>query len=223
MQIGIYQIRNLKTGDCYIGGTVKKGFQARKTHHFYLLQKGKHHSNALQSAYIKYGINDFIFEIIEICLPTEVFVREQWYLDNCICKYNMCPNATGKSGYHHSEETRQKISKSQLGKKLKPETVERIRQSKLGKRVSIKTEFKPGMVRSLESRQKQSITNTGRIGKARSIESRQKQSQTRKSKQIIPWNKGLTDVYSEAAKQAMRQAKLGKPSNRRRKGHNGSK
>ena len=61
---GIYEIRNLITGDCYIGSSMN--ITQRKNRHFRDLKNNSHHSIILQRAYCKYGIDAFMFNIIEI-------------------------------------------------------------------------------------------------------------------------------------------------------------
>lgn len=51
----------------YIGST--KSIKSRKYEHFHSLSKGKHHSSHLQKSYDKYGVENFIFYVLEECLP----------------------------------------------------------------------------------------------------------------------------------------------------------
>ena len=66
---GIYSITNTINGKQYIGSTAKS-FKARYNQHKSKLNVGKHHCKHLQSAYLKYGGQFFIFKIEEIVLDT---------------------------------------------------------------------------------------------------------------------------------------------------------
>lgn len=115
---GIYSITNELNGDRYIGST--NDFKRRLTHHRSDLRMQKHHSVILQRAYDKYGEHRFYIEILETCEPIQetLFLLEQKYLD-LKPKYNVSLIANRPPGFKGevSEETRQKIRLSNLGKK----------------------------------------------------------------------------------------------------------
>lgn len=87
MTSGIYKIVNIITNDCYIGSSVN--INKRKNQHFNLLKHKEHHSIYLQNAYNKYGKDNFIFNILELCEKDKCIEREQWFIDNINSKYNM--------------------------------------------------------------------------------------------------------------------------------------
>lgn len=60
---GIYQIRNIINNKIYVGSTVC--FKNRWAVHLFLLDRNKHGNSHLQSAWNKYGKDNFIFEILE--------------------------------------------------------------------------------------------------------------------------------------------------------------
>jgi group I intron endonuclease len=60
---GIYKITNLINGKTYIGQTDRLNYRERE--HFYRLENNTHHNEHLQRAFLKYGKNNFKFEIIE--------------------------------------------------------------------------------------------------------------------------------------------------------------
>jgi group I intron endonuclease len=77
---GIYQIRNLTNNKIYLGSS--KQFSSRlRSHKSLLLQKKKHHAYKLQRAINKYGLSNFIFEIIELVPESSLMEIEQEYLD----------------------------------------------------------------------------------------------------------------------------------------------
>ena len=116
---GIYIILNTLDNNCYIGSSVN--IKARFKVHLFLLSNNKHHSIKLQRAWNKYGENNFRFEILEICEPikdTLLFI-EQKYLD-LNPKYNCCKLATSTLGFHHSNETKKRLSELRRDPNRKP-------------------------------------------------------------------------------------------------------
>ena len=115
----IYKIKNLITNKIYIGSSCN-GLTRRKRVHISNLSNNKHHSNKLQHSYNKYGIENFIFEIIEYCTKYEIIDREQYwidYFDSYINGYNCTPLAKNCTDRPVTLETRLKISNSLKGVK----------------------------------------------------------------------------------------------------------
>ena len=123
---GIYKITCTANGKFYIGSSVN--LKRRHYGHFHELQTNTHSNKHLQSAYNKYGSETFIFEIIESFPKTttseDLFKIEQAYLDSLVpwdnkIGYNLC-KTTGqpvdRTGFKHSEETKQLMSKRGKGK-----------------------------------------------------------------------------------------------------------
>jgi group I intron endonuclease len=77
--VGIYRIKNLVNGKIYYGSSkdIKKRWRTHKNK----LNNGKHHNSPLLNAWNKYGEENFIFEIIELCDEKILLEREQYYLD----------------------------------------------------------------------------------------------------------------------------------------------
>lgn len=67
---GIYIIKNLVNSKIYVGST-KIAFHTRKTKHLNSLRNNTHYNEHLQNAWNKYGEENFVFEILIICLPNE--------------------------------------------------------------------------------------------------------------------------------------------------------
>ena len=90
---GVYQIRNRVTNKVYVGSSKK--LEERKNSHFRELRKGCHSNAHLQNSFIKYGEENFIFEIIEFCKLEERFDIEQYWIDKFFRKncYNINPEA----------------------------------------------------------------------------------------------------------------------------------
>jgi group I intron endonuclease len=112
MTSGVYQIKNLVNGKVYIGSsaTIKKRWREHKK----LLRRRKHHNRYLQHAWNKYGEANFVFEILEECLPEKLILLEQKWMDllhSCDQQfgYNINPTAGSCLGVKHSEETKNKL------------------------------------------------------------------------------------------------------------------
>ena len=150
MKTGIYKIENKVNGKFYIGSAVH--FSNRKSDHFRRLRLNTHKNIYLQNSYNKYGKDNFIMVLIEKCEKEELPIREQYYIDSLNPDYNICIKVEGRWGlnhteevknkisksvkkYHkekgHSEETKRKISESLKGKKQSSETIEKRRQANI--------------------------------------------------------------------------------------------
>jgi group I intron endonuclease len=69
----------------------------------------------ISRALIKNGYSNFSLEILEYCDIADLTEREQYYLDKFNPKYNTLKIAGSSSGYKHTEDTKEKISKSLKG------------------------------------------------------------------------------------------------------------
>jgi group I intron endonuclease len=79
-----------------------------------------HHSIKLQRAYNKYGIDNFIYEIIEECNELLLIEREQYWIDSlnsCKNGYNSSPTAGSPLGIKRSKKSKKKYSISKIGDK----------------------------------------------------------------------------------------------------------
>ncbi|MBC8275806.1 MAG: GIY-YIG nuclease family protein [Chloroflexi bacterium] len=127
---GVYRIRNKVNDKRYIGSTndFEKGWKERLR----TLRKRKYHNPHLQRAWNKYGEENFVFEIEEEVEGDNkaLLACEQVYLDEGFALgilYNIARIAgggailgegkSGMSGKHHSEETKNKMSKAKMGEK----------------------------------------------------------------------------------------------------------
>lgn len=110
MQSGIYIIRNIISGDFYIGSSIniKRRFYEHKT----ALTNNKHHSIILQRAWNKYGKDSFRFEELELIDNQHIICREQFYLDSLKPVYNIC-NIAGKG--NTNKRSLEFIEKMKLG------------------------------------------------------------------------------------------------------------
>lgn len=76
---GIYGIKNLKNGWIYIGSS--KHIRRRWHQHRALLNAGAHDNQKLQRAWMKYGVDAFVFEVIALMAEERLMVAEQEILD----------------------------------------------------------------------------------------------------------------------------------------------
>ena len=76
---GIYVIKNSTNGKFYIGSS--SDIRQRWAEHKSKLNKRRHVNTCLQNSWNKYGGDLFEFLVLEKCEPSELFVREQYFLD----------------------------------------------------------------------------------------------------------------------------------------------
>lgn len=107
---GIYRITNVINGNFYIGSS--SNIRRRVIEHISTL---RHHKGlrVLQRAWDKYGVDNFVVDVVELCLPAIRLDREQHYLDTLNPKYNIAINAhASTSGLPVTHLVREKISKA---------------------------------------------------------------------------------------------------------------
>ena len=106
-------ILNTYNNKCYVGGT--KNFYIRKQKHFRLLLINKHHSNHLQKAYNKYGIDKFIFILLEECEISKLIERETFWI---ALKNSLNPKYGYNIGIPQSNETLKEREETLLRKRI---------------------------------------------------------------------------------------------------------
>ena len=156
--IGIYCIRNVNRGKCYVGQSVD--IRSRQEFHFSF--RG---CFAIHHAIRKYGRNAFVFEILELCLEKNLDARECHWICALDC---VSPNGYNlREGGSHgrlSDETKSKISKANKGKvpwvkgrKLSPDHRRKISEAQKGR-----SSPNRGRFFSVEHRRNISISKTGK-------------------------------------------------------------
>jgi len=127
----IYKMKNLITGDFYIGSSTT--YDYRRWMHIHLCRKQKHHNAVIQEAWNTYGEGAFVFGIVEEVKDTKnLLEREQFYLDTLLPKYNRCKLAVSPLGIKHTDKSRLNIRNAHLGKKLSPESIAKRTATVLG-------------------------------------------------------------------------------------------
>lgn len=168
MKSGIYCIRRLSDGKCYIGQTLyfPRRFSAHRTH-----ANGYYIDRAIQ----KYGLDSFVFEIIERCEEDLLNQREIfWIAALDTVKPNGFNLTYGGKVFRHSEETKRKIGKASKGRVFSKEHKRKISASNKGKPSSMK-----GKTFSKEHRRKMSESHKGN---KHTPEARRKMSESKKGK-----------------------------------------
>lgn len=113
---GIYCIQSLTNNKKYIGSSIN--VFKRRNQHFSSLKNLKHKNKHLQSAYNKYGKDNFIFYVIEFVEnKNDLISREQYHIDNEKPEYNINLIANSSLGVKRSPETLEKMRKAVLGLK----------------------------------------------------------------------------------------------------------
>jgi len=170
---GIYQIQSfIKPEYIYIGSACN--IKHRIVCHLHLLRKNIHDNNILQNHFNKYGELDFQFLTKELCLKKDLIIREQYYINTLKPHFNILKIAGNCTGRIASEETRKKQSEirkgkyigknhSMFGKHHTEESKQKISCSKLGKKQSQTWILKriaknTGKKRTDETKQKMSRT-----------------------------------------------------------------
>jgi group I intron endonuclease len=203
---GIYKLVCNNNGKIYIGKStnIYKRINRHKN-------CSKHVDNRylLQNAIIKHGWDSFSVEILEIFENFKssedndyLLDRESHYIrhfesNNLDKGYNICEYSTDTGGKPLSEDHKEKIRKSLLGRKFSEETKQKMRQAQLGKKLSEEQKEKLrranlGKKVSDETKEKLRIANTGRVKSPETIE------------------KLKNRIYTEEHKEKLRQANLGK-------------
>lgn len=123
----VYRWKNLINNKEYLGSTSN----AKKRLNTYFDLKTLADVNIpIYNAILKYGHENFNFDIIEYCKPNETIKREQYFLDNFDFEYNVLANANSLAGYKNTAETLAKLKgrKNLSGYKHSQETIDKLRE-----------------------------------------------------------------------------------------------
>lgn len=115
----IYKITNLVNGKLYIGQTINYKERIRQHKQIPFRENSKERHKPLYKAMIKYGLDNFKFEIIDTANSIEELnEKEVYYIekyDTCVDNDNGYNLDKGGSNGHKSEETKKKIGDAQRG------------------------------------------------------------------------------------------------------------
>ena len=133
--VGIYKITNKLNEKCYIGQS--KHIETRWKEHRYGQGYTKRRTT-LYSAFNKYGIENFEFEVLEECEESELDNLEKYYIkkfNSFESGYNM--NNGGKRVHvEHTKEWHRKIGEKHKGKIVSDEVRKKISNSLKGHTLS---------------------------------------------------------------------------------------
>lgn len=125
---GIYQIYSILTCGVYLGST--SNFTIRKQQHFLDLKLNRHCNPKLQHHYNKYGKDDLVFSIIEVCSKKRLIEREQFYIDTKHPSFNLCIiSCTSALGLKRSEEFKEN-RRGENNPSKRPEVIQKILKTK---------------------------------------------------------------------------------------------
>ena len=171
----IYAIRNSASGKVYVGSAVRA--LSRWNQHRSLLNKGKHHSQHLQSSWGKHGQAAFEFLILELVPDVAMLIeRENAHIARLCATdpnrgYNLRKDAGSQLGMRHSEGAKKKMSAAHKGRVKTPEHQAAINASLVGR------------VLSDEHRAKIAANQTGRMA---SDETRRKMRESQAKRILSP-------------------------------------
>lgn len=129
----IYYIKCVISNKYYIGQA--SYYDKRIGTHVSLLRKNKHKNKHLQSAWNKYGEQNFIFNIIEEGLTKEeMFEKETFYINkfNALNRkfgYNICKETRNRKGCKMPESAKKAIGDFWRGKKFSKKRIKNLRES----------------------------------------------------------------------------------------------
>lgn len=199
---------NRINGKRYIGKSVD--IEARRSKHQRNAKDGR--QSYFYNAIRKYGIKNFKFRVLEICLEENLDAREQYYIQkyNTLLPngYNMTKGGTGGDPYKNRTEeenmkTREKMSNSHKGKKHTSEDLAKMSAAQKGKpRPYIKgRSWNRGL--KMDEAFCQAISKAvtgeknGMYGKSQSQKCREVNSRIHKGQ--VPANKGKKLVWDDKA------------------------
>jgi group I intron endonuclease len=135
---GIYIITCIANNKHYIGKSVN--CLHRIGQHKIALKENRHHSYHLQRSYNKYGLDNFLFDILEEHSNEFLNCMESYWiklLDSTNRKYGFnVSNPNGQGGFEMKISTKEKLSASRKGKHLSDFTKEKLKKINLGKKLS---------------------------------------------------------------------------------------
>lgn len=188
----VYKATNKTNNKAYVGYTTRT-LDERKAQHISDMKR-EDRSKAFHNALRKYGVDAFEWEVLleDATLDDEIRLIAEHKTHKNVGGYNVTLGGEGIIGFHHSKESRQKMSDARKGVAKTEEHKEKLRKPKRNtdnykKPKSEQHRLNMRKPRSAEHREK---IRQAKLGKPRSEETRKKIGQARKG--IPAWNKGLS-------------------------------
>jgi group I intron endonuclease len=138
----IYCYTNKVNGKCYVGQTINP--VRRKAEHLRRAFSGNYtENNKFYNALRKYGIDGFIYDVLETCDESDLDELEtKWIkeMNSLQSGYNSKEGGKSRRGFKHTEKTKKLLSSLNKGEnnpnygtKASEETKEKLRLANLGK------------------------------------------------------------------------------------------
>jgi len=99
---GVYRIQNMVTGKIYIGSSTD--VYKRIGRHKYVLKNGLNENIRMKKDCEKYGVNSFLFGIVEYCEKEKLKEREQYYFELWNAQYNVWKNIYNAKNREYTSE-----------------------------------------------------------------------------------------------------------------------
>jgi group I intron endonuclease len=212
MKVGVYKIyfTNDAKNKVYIG--ISNNLTRRKRDHLNNLIENCHKNKFLQNAFVKYGKENFVFEILELCSSDLLKEKERKYIE----KFNTFNNQYGynlTTGGEHcklSESTKKKLSIVKSGRKLSDKTKIKLAVHNLLKnRPELKVEIIDGKI-YVEGKEYAKSKN-GKFRTPKDDEEYIKYKEDIKKKRSELWKKiGSNRIKSQQEREKLRKANIGK-------------
>lgn len=85
---GVYKITNLINNDCYVGSSVNISRRWKQHIGLHANEKSKYYNRPLYVAFRNFGIENFKFEVLELCEEKDLIQKEQKYYEKYNPEYN---------------------------------------------------------------------------------------------------------------------------------------
>lgn len=119
----VYRVTNIVNGKLYFGKTACQDPIKRWQSHLSTAKKphDQKRFQYLHKAINKYGADNFLFEVIEVCdCEIKIFELEKYYIAKYNTfhgeGYNLTEGGDGASGYRHTKEAKRNMSASRQGR-----------------------------------------------------------------------------------------------------------
>lgn len=116
--VGIYAITHRESGAVYVG--LSSDIDGRWSRHRKDLDGGHHHAVGLQRAWAKHGSSSFEFSVLELCSVEDLRSREAHWIKSFKRTLNSLRPADFSGVLKHDDETRERMSASQIARGYKP-------------------------------------------------------------------------------------------------------
>ena len=128
---GVYKFTS-PTGRVYVGSS-----NDLDNRYSYYKTQNAPKQTLLNRSFIKYGFENHIFEILELCEPDIRLERERYYgeIYNSLSDFgglNLILPKIGEKPFAYSKELRARFSEIGKNRKYTPETIEKLRKAKQG-------------------------------------------------------------------------------------------